>query len=394
MINTSNFKNVYLVGVGYTALVVLLIAVFMEETMYDRDVVPFPERPTTGLRYRVETLIGITGVKMAKCVRAARDLLNLDQPAHPRTRALQVPLFVVGVAHVHLRDCLAAAHALDVALCVQPSFLVRSPPSLALMPLPSCADVGVTFGFGIGINVTQAVFRASCRPSLSHFRPSPQLTLGPLPRSRQPQARRLRLLAVRDGVHVRYAYRRRHPRRVYRPLPQRLGASRLDASCPLLPPFPDQAPFFQIAERQIRRNKGVFEAEMRLWTCYISMPPFVAGFILVGAAFQNKLNVAAVIFGWGLAEFGILINTVAVYNYLNNCFPTRQGETSALINWARVLGGFAVPFYQLPWSEAPSGGPLKVFAMEGAVGAGLFLLIVPFLQVYGSRLRARFSVKH
>lgn len=34
--------------------------------MYDRTVRPIPERPTTGLRYRVETLIGLTGVKMAK----------------------------------------------------------------------------------------------------------------------------------------------------------------------------------------------------------------------------------------------------------------------------------------------------------------------------------------
>lgn len=87
MIPTTSFKDVYLVGVGYTALVVLLIAFVADETMCesprpplavctrltgtrtdDRDVVPFPERPTTGLRYRIETLIGITGVKMAKCV--------------------------------------------------------------------------------------------------------------------------------------------------------------------------------------------------------------------------------------------------------------------------------------------------------------------------------------
>lgn len=40
-------------------------------------------------------------------------------------------------------------------------------------------------------------------------------------------------------------------------------------------------------------------------------------------------------------RFAILINTVAVYAYLNNCFPTRQGEVSALVNLARTLGGFA-----------------------------------------------------
>lgn len=43
-------------------------------------------------------------------------------------------------------------------------FLLALAPLAGLtLPLAS-ADVGVTFGFGIGINVTQAVFRASCSP--------------------------------------------------------------------------------------------------------------------------------------------------------------------------------------------------------------------------------------
>lgn len=66
MVASSTWRNVYWVGVAYVILVVVLIVLFMEETMYDRDVVPFPERPTQGLRYRIETLLGVTGVKMAK----------------------------------------------------------------------------------------------------------------------------------------------------------------------------------------------------------------------------------------------------------------------------------------------------------------------------------------
>lgn len=34
--------------------------------MYDRTIKPIPQRPSTGLRYRIETLVGITGIKMAK----------------------------------------------------------------------------------------------------------------------------------------------------------------------------------------------------------------------------------------------------------------------------------------------------------------------------------------
>ncbi|KAI0064871.1 hypothetical protein BV25DRAFT_198598 [Artomyces pyxidatus] len=70
----------------YGALVLTLITFFGEETyagifpppsgpelrpnrcdrMYDRTHKPIPQRPTSGLRYRVETLLGFTGIKMAQ----------------------------------------------------------------------------------------------------------------------------------------------------------------------------------------------------------------------------------------------------------------------------------------------------------------------------------------
>lgn len=70
------------------------------------------------------------------------------------------------------------------------------------------------------------------------------------------------------------------------------------------------------------------------------MPFFIVGMCLLGVAYHEKLNIAAVIFGWGMAEFGILLITVTIYVYLANTFPQQQGETASLINLARVLGGF------------------------------------------------------
>jgi len=55
-------------------------------------------------------------------------------------------------------------------------------------------------------------------------------------------------------------------------------------------------------------------------------------------------------YGWGIAEVAIMINTVAVYAYWNDCFPRRQGEISALVNLARTLGGFSVAYFQVPWA--------------------------------------------
>ncbi|GJN87833.1 hypothetical protein Rhopal_000788-T1 [Rhodotorula paludigena] len=300
MVATTNFKDVYLVGVAYVAVVVLLITFFMEETMYDREVVPFPERPTTGLRYRIETLLGITGVKMAK-------------------------------------------YRCTWWESISSVFDLVWRPHMLLMLI----YVGITFGFGIGINVTQAVFLGS----------PPPLGYG----------------------YSEYATAAGYATPIVAVILGELCGRYLND---------------WLADRLIKRNSGVFLAEMRLWSCYFAIPFFVVGFCLLGVSFEKKLNIAGVIFGWGLAEFAILINTVAVYAYLNNCFPTRQGEVSALINLARTLGGFAVPYYQVPWATSPSGGPMKVFGMEAGVGAALFVLIIPALQVFGGRLRERFSVKH
>lgn len=67
-----------------------------------------------------------------------------------------------------------------------------------------------------------------------------------------------------------------------------------------------------ILEVSVRRNKGVFEAEARLWACYLAMPLYLCGFLLLGAAFEHRLGLAAIILGWGLAEIAIMVNTVAI----------------------------------------------------------------------------------
>lgn len=67
-----------------------------------------------------------------------------------------------------------------------------------------------------------------------------------------------------------------------------------------------------IMEISVRQNGGVFEAESRLWSCYIGMPLYVCGFLVLGAALEHRLGLAGVIFGWGIVEVAIMVNTVAV----------------------------------------------------------------------------------
>jgi len=50
--------------------------------------------------------------------------------------------------------------------------------------------------------------------------------------------------------------------------------------------------------------------------------------------------------------------------YINDCFPKHQGEISALLNLTRVLGGFSVAYFQVPW--ATKHGALQTFGCEAA----------------------------
>ncbi|GHJ89596.1 hypothetical protein NliqN6_5998 [Naganishia liquefaciens] len=290
------WRWIYGIGAIYAGVVLILIVLFFEETMFDRHLDPIPEKPTTGMRYRIETLVGINAAKMSRyrpsIFQGVLDIVNLVW--RPQ--------------------------------CILPLFYVM-----------------LTFGFGIGINVTNAVFVASPPPLGFGF----------------------------EGNKLAGSY--------WSPI----------VGC-ILGEIVGRYFNDWTASRLIRKNQGVFEAEMRLWTLYLGLPFFAAGFIILGAGFQYKFNFAGLVIGWVLAEFGILISTVGIYAYLTNTFPYRQGEVSALVNAFRVFGGFAVPYFQVEW--ATSRGALETFGCEAAIVVGVFLLIVPFLQVKGRWLRQRFSL--
>jgi hypothetical protein len=161
---------------------------------------------------------------------------------------------------------------------------------------------------------------------------------------------------------------------------------------------------------------------------------------MLGASFQKELSIGVVIMGWGISEVEIMVNTVASCGYLchcavvvivlscygldaysNDCSPKRQvcssifesgmlvvlkqGEISALLNLARILGGFGVAYFQVPW--AAKHGAFQTFRVEAAsaisshfrshiftdnlktnrIVVGLFFLIIPVLQIKGRYLR-------
>ncbi|KAF8531347.1 MFS general substrate transporter [Gautieria morchelliformis] len=300
LVARTTWRWAYGIGSIYSGLVLLLIVLFMEETMYDRPPLPSPSGPSPApftFAHRAKTLLGVTGMRLSK---------------------YRVSVWAAGgeMLNVVWRPHLATALIFE----------------------------GVLFGFSIGINVTFAVFLGLPKEIGGYG-------FGP------------------DSISACYA-----TPIVSVIIGELIGRYGNDL----------------IANWCIRRNHGVFEAEMRLWMCYLGLPLYITGFVVIGAAFQNHLTIGALIMGWGIAECAVMITTVAIYAYANDCFPKHQGEISALINLARTLGGFAVAYFQVNW--ATRNGALQTFGCEAAIVAGLFCLVVPVLQWKGREIRDKFSI--
>ena len=58
--------------------------------------------------------------------------------------------------------------------------------------------------------------------------------------------------------------------------------------------------------------------------CYVAMPLYICGFVTLGASFERHLSIGALVMGWGIVVLAVLVNTVAVYAYCNDCFPKHK----------------------------------------------------------------------
>jgi len=139
----------------------------------------------------------------------------------------------------------------------------------------------------------------------------------------------------------------------------------------------------------IKTHHGVFEPEARLWMCYIGTTLNFVGLLVLGGTLNGHLSIAGLVFGWGLFTLGMMIIISAIYTYTSDAFPAYQGEVSSLINLWRTFAGFAVAYFQVPWSTA--AGPFTVFGVEAAIVVAIFLLVIPVLQIYGKAIRTKFS---
>ena len=82
--------------------------------------------------------------------------------------------------------------------------------------------------------------------------------------------------------------------------------------------------------------------------------------------------------------FGCMIASVAVTAYALDSYPTGSGEVSGFINFSRIIGGFAVGYFQQSWGK--SAGYNVSFGIQAAlIAIGLIFLIC--INIFGVRMR-------
>jgi hypothetical protein len=141
-----------------------------------------------------------------------------------------------------------------------------------------------------------------------------------------------------------------------------------------------------IAVRYIHRHKGTFKPEVRLWTNYIAVVFMIPGLILVGQGLHRHLHWGTLVVGWGMYVFGVMTASVATTAYLLDSYNSASGEVAGWLNFARVVGGFSVGYFQMPWGLKV--GYDKSFGTQAAV-VGAALIVLVCVQRFGPALRAK-----
>ena len=140
-----------------------------------------------------------------------------------------------------------------------------------------------------------------------------------------------------------------------------------------------------LADHYVKKHQGIFKPEARLPTCYIGAFFMVPGLVLVGQALQHYLHWVAIVFGWGMFVFGVMVASVAVTAYALDCYPNGSGEVAGFVNLARTLSGFTVGYFQQPWG-LKSGFDVSFGIQAAIVTAGTIILTV--IYIFGERMRA------
>lgn len=135
------------------------------------------------------------------------------------------------------------------------------------------------------------------------------------------------------------------------------------------------------------RHMARYGPECRLTAVYPAVLVGACGLVLFGQTLEHHLSWVGLAFGWGMLCFSTLASMTSISAYVLDCFPLHSSLAAAWINAWRVVGGFTVIYFLVPWVGLD--GPGVSFGCQAAIIAASALTIVA-TQVYGASWRASF----
>ncbi|KAF4555035.1 Hypothetical protein D9617_3g021040 [Elsinoe fawcettii] len=145
--------------------------------------------------------------------------------------------------------------------------------------------------------------------------------------------------------------------------------------------------------RLARRNRGVYEPEMRLHLLHFPLFIMPAGILLFGISIPRGMSWIVLtfgggLFGFGLGAFGDTAITLVVDSYRDVFvpFPKITGEAFVGITFLRNAISVAITFALTPWQQ--SQGLQNFFIVVGVWCFVICLTYIPML-IWGKEIRAR-----
>ena len=140
----------------------------------------------------------------------------------------------------------------------------------------------------------------------------------------------------------------------------------------------------------VKRNKGIYEPEFRLFPMIFCLVFTVLGLALYGYGLQQYWDppVTAVIHA--IMLFGILIGAIASSAYILDAFRDLSNEVFIMAMAFKNFFFYGMSYYVNNWIVV--GGPLQMFGVMAGISAFVILLGLP-MYIWGKRYRS-FWARH
>ncbi|OAP58482.1 hypothetical protein AYL99_07572 [Fonsecaea erecta] len=127
-----------------------------------------------------------------------------------------------------------------------------------------------------------------------------------------------------------------------------------------------------------RRNRGIFEPEMRLYTSLPAAVLNIGGILIVGLGLAHGLAWPALTIGFAIFGFGLVIIGDAALAYLTDCYQDIVGDALVAVVFVRNGLSLVIMFSLSPWRSAL--GIQNLFVSLAMIALAIFLLPIPLMM--------------